>query len=137
MTRSVLSNCYVPVKVAPQGTVEERQSKLVKNRSNGDGEPRTKDTLRRLYLESSILSTHAGSSLVELGHTKIIFLVPFTLHQKQQNYKLCSNEGRHVNFSVSRRGFYFIVHHCYSSLFLKIVLCTNRTAAIFRGRGRV
>jgi exosome complex component MTR3 len=72
MTRSVLSNCYVPVKVVPQGTVEDRQSNLVKNRSNGDGEPRTKETLRRLYLETSILSTHAGSSLVELGHTKIL-----------------------------------------------------------------
>ena len=72
MTRSVLSNCYVPVKVAPQGTVEERQINLVKNRCNGDGKPRTKETLRRLCLETSILSTHAGSSLVELGHTKIL-----------------------------------------------------------------
>lgn len=75
MTKSVLSklsNCYFPVKVVSQTTVEERQAQLVDNRTNGDGEPRTKETLRRLCLETSIMSSRAGSSLVELGHTKVI-----------------------------------------------------------------
>jgi len=28
--------------------------------------------MRRIYLETSVLSSHAGSSLVELGHTKVL-----------------------------------------------------------------
>lgn len=72
MTRCVLTNCYTPVRAVKPTSVEERQTYLVQNRTNGDGEPRTKETLRRLVLETSILTNYAGSSLVELGHTKVL-----------------------------------------------------------------
>ena len=72
MTRCALTNCYTPVRAVKPTTLEERQTYLVQNRTNGDGEPRTKETLRRLVLETSILTNYAGSSLVELGHTKVL-----------------------------------------------------------------
>lgn len=72
MARCVLTNCYTPVKAVKPTTRGERQTYLVQNRTNGDGEPRTKETLRRLVLETSILTNYAGSSLVELGHTKVL-----------------------------------------------------------------
>lgn len=72
MTRCVLTNCYTPVRAVKPTSVEDCQTYLVQNRTNGDGEPRTKETLRRLVLETSILTNYAGSSLVELGHTKVL-----------------------------------------------------------------
>jgi exosome complex component MTR3 len=76
MTRlasSTLSNCYVPLTVSVENkTLEERQAHLIASRSNGDGQSRGPDALRRLCLETSILSNASGSALVELGHTKVL-----------------------------------------------------------------
>mmetsp|Transcript_1996 Transcript_1996/g.3110 ORF Transcript_1996/g.3110 Transcript_1996/m.3110 type:complete len:281 (+) Transcript_1996:197-1039(+) len=75
MTKSsMLSNCYTPVKVAaPSEDGDEGNTPEQQQRTNGDGEPRTNETLRRLCLETSVLSSSKpGSSLVELGHTKIL-----------------------------------------------------------------
>jgi len=70
---SILSNCYVPLTISPEKTTpKEWKDHLVQHRTNGDGESRTKEQLRRLCLETTILSSHAGSSLVELGHTKVL-----------------------------------------------------------------
>ena len=74
MTKSVLSNCYALVRVAAAPEEGEQPTPISFNeRKNGDGETRTNETLRRLCLETSVLSSSKpGSSLVELGHTKII-----------------------------------------------------------------
>lgn len=78
MTRSTaaaLSNCYVPLLSVSSDTsksLKQRQAHLVSTRSNGDGAPRGPLALRRLCLETSVLSTASGSALVELGHTKVL-----------------------------------------------------------------
>ena len=53
-------------------SLEERQAHLIATRSNGDGASRGPLALRRLCLETTILSTASGSALVELGHTKVL-----------------------------------------------------------------
>ena len=77
MTRfnaAALSNCYVPLTVSTSDnkSLEERRKHLIATRSNGDGAARSPLALRRLCLETSILSTASGSALVELGHTKVL-----------------------------------------------------------------
>ena len=74
-TAATLSNCYLPLKVSSSDSnksLEERQAHLISTRSNGDGASRGPLALRRLCLETSILSTASGSALVELGHTKVL-----------------------------------------------------------------
>jgi exosome complex component MTR3 len=73
MTKSALSNCYTPIKVAAATDDDAQPTSTLQDRTNGNGEPRTNETLRRLCLETSVLaSSKPGSSLVELGHTKIL-----------------------------------------------------------------
>mmetsp|Transcript_15925 Transcript_15925/g.24117 ORF Transcript_15925/g.24117 Transcript_15925/m.24117 type:complete len:270 (+) Transcript_15925:174-983(+) len=72
MSNSILSNCYVPLRAAAGEPTKATSTILGNQRTNGDGTSRTKEQLRRICLETSILSSHAGSSLVELGHTKVI-----------------------------------------------------------------
>jgi len=65
---STLSNCYIPIPVATSTA-----QKINPNcRSSGDGTTRTFKSLRRLCLDRSVLAASSGSSLVELGHTKVI-----------------------------------------------------------------
>ena len=59
-----LSNCYIPPRTTPQHDLSIRD--------NGLGESRSGETLRRLCLDTSVLSRADGSSLVELGHTKVM-----------------------------------------------------------------
>lgn len=74
VTAATLSNCYVPLKASSDNSksLEERQAHLISTRSNGDGAKRGPIALRRLCLETSVLSTASGSALVELGHTKVL-----------------------------------------------------------------
>lgn len=63
-----LSNCYTPFPTGYQKAFDSS------NRHSGDGtgETRSSKAIRRLCLDRSILSSSSGSSLVELGHTKVI-----------------------------------------------------------------
>lgn len=77
MTVLTLSNCYTPIVVSLDDssqhlTKQDLQQHLVKNRSNGDGQERSALQLRRLHLAIDISSTALGSSLVELGHSKVL-----------------------------------------------------------------
>jgi len=74
LTAATLTNCYVPLTASSDSSksLEERQAPLIATRSNGDGATRGPLALRRLCLETSILSTASGSALVELGHTKVL-----------------------------------------------------------------
>ena len=71
MTRKTvkLSNCYIPLR---QSVEETKQAS--KKRSSGDGRntERESHSLRRLVIESNVLSLAPGSALVELGHTKVL-----------------------------------------------------------------
>ena len=85
---ATLSNCYVPLTISTdKKTLEERQNELVAERSNGDGASRGPLALRRLCLETSILSNASGSALVELGHTKVLCRVegPSTTESNSSN----------------------------------------------------
>jgi len=72
MSTSILSNCYAPLRATPTDLKKDETVSLADRRTNGDGASRTKEQLRRICLETSVLSSHAGSSLVELGHTKVL-----------------------------------------------------------------
>lgn len=90
LTTATLSNCYVPLPLPPPNTIktrEERQKHLIATRSNGDGGSRGPLALRRLLLETSVLSTASGSALVELGHTKVLCRVegPLTVTDYSTN----------------------------------------------------
>ncbi len=62
-----LSHCYVPLPL-PQRE-EHRSSRKQLVRSDGRS---TTHELRRLCLETSVISNAMGSALVELGHTKVL-----------------------------------------------------------------
>mmetsp|Transcript_10728 Transcript_10728/g.27109 ORF Transcript_10728/g.27109 Transcript_10728/m.27109 type:complete len:312 (+) Transcript_10728:101-1036(+) len=63
---SKLANCYVPL---PLPAKEEKAKATTTTRP--DGRCATHE-LRRLCLETSVISKAMGSSLVELGHTKVL-----------------------------------------------------------------
>lgn len=72
-----LSNCYIPLPTASSisKTGDGRRSIDPNRRSSGDGNlnsTRNSKAIRRLCLDRSILSSSSGSSLVELGHTKVL-----------------------------------------------------------------
>mmetsp|Transcript_10896 Transcript_10896/g.11701 ORF Transcript_10896/g.11701 Transcript_10896/m.11701 type:complete len:352 (-) Transcript_10896:403-1458(-) len=76
-----LSNCYVPLPLPPS-QVENVNNNDKKSFSDENHDNTNKDRrydgrsagheLRRLCLETSVISSALGSSLVELGHTKIL-----------------------------------------------------------------
>ena len=70
-----LSNLYIPAVASTflsESNEQQRRQKLLSNRSNGDGETRSNEGLRKVVLETSVLNGANGSSLVELGHTKVL-----------------------------------------------------------------
>jgi exosome complex component MTR3 len=77
-TAAKLSNCYVPLPLSSLTKVsvskEKTKRKLPTERDSGDGSKTKRDehSLRRLFLESGVIPSAAGSALVELGHTKVI-----------------------------------------------------------------
>ena len=79
LTATALTNCYVPLPVVVEAendvdsTTSDGLWKKKKERSAGDGKTsRDCQSLRYLSLDRSVLSTTDGSSLVEMGHTKIM-----------------------------------------------------------------
>jgi exosome complex component MTR3 len=62
-----LSNCFVPLPISVL-----REEKKPRERDSGDGKTRSNHSLRRLLIESDVLSLAPGSALVELGHTKVL-----------------------------------------------------------------
>lgn len=88
MTTLTLSNCYTPLVVTTPSSSDQQvdpiiqsptgisasaiRSGIVGSRSNGDGQTRSASQLRRLHLAVDISSTALGSSLVELGHSKVL-----------------------------------------------------------------
>lgn len=77
-TAAKLSNCYVPLPLSSLAKVsvskDKGKRKLPTERDSGDGSKtkRSEHALRRLFLESGVIQSAAGSALVELGHTKVI-----------------------------------------------------------------
>ncbi len=69
-----LSHCYVPLPV-PQREDAAAQDSAATARS--DGRSSTHE-LRRLCLETSVISRAMGSALVELGHTKVLVEIQIT-----------------------------------------------------------
>lgn len=76
---SKLSNCYIPLPLSVLTEAKSDEKKRPKERDSGDGgwrsdskASRPNHSLRRLVLESGILSSTPGSALVELGHTKVL-----------------------------------------------------------------
>mmetsp|Transcript_19681 Transcript_19681/g.24271 ORF Transcript_19681/g.24271 Transcript_19681/m.24271 type:complete len:312 (+) Transcript_19681:226-1161(+) len=66
-----LTNCYTPSLKLP---IPKNEFNDPSKRPFGDGtsETRSSKSIRRLYLDRSVLSSSSGSSLVELGHTKVL-----------------------------------------------------------------
>lgn len=77
-TGAKLSNCYEPLPLSSgsklsKSTKDQSKRKLPEKRPSGDGKTtRNEHALRRLFLESNVIPSAAGSALVELGHTKVI-----------------------------------------------------------------
>jgi exosome complex component MTR3 len=77
-TAAKLSNCYVPLPLSSLNKLsvskDKSKRKLPTERDSGDGgeTKRNEHSLRRLFLESGVIQSAAGSALVELGHTKVI-----------------------------------------------------------------
>lgn len=72
-TKTTLTSCYTPTASSSQKHL--LISKSLSTRPDGSGNPnqtRTSNSIRRLCLDRSILSSSTGSSLIELGHTKVI-----------------------------------------------------------------
>lgn len=69
---SKLSNCYVPLPL-PTSTSQEAKKIASESKSSTRSDGRSSGhELRRLFLETSVISRAMGSALVELGHTKIL-----------------------------------------------------------------
>eukprot|EP00537_Pseudo-nitzschia_pungens_P018801 CAMPEP_0172409780 /NCGR_PEP_ID=MMETSP1061-20121228/76543_1 /TAXON_ID=37318 /ORGANISM="Pseudo-nitzschia pungens, Strain cf. pungens" /LENGTH=357 /DNA_ID=CAMNT_0013145945 /DNA_START=143 /DNA_END=1216 /DNA_ORIENTATION=- len=69
-----LANCYVPLPL-PLAEPAPEPASTPSNKGSGDFRPDGRTSgheLRRLCLETSVVSRAAGSALVELGHTKIL-----------------------------------------------------------------
>ena len=68
--KTTLTNCYTPTALKPK-----RRQFTPSSRPCGDGnksDTRSSKAIRRLCLDRSILGSSTGSSIVELGHTKVL-----------------------------------------------------------------
>ena len=68
---ATLSNLYVPLPLPSPKTTYDPHSR----RDSSNSETRSKRTLRQLHLTRSPLSQSTGSSLIELGNTKLLVSV--------------------------------------------------------------
>lgn len=68
-----LSNCYVPLPLSATTTKTESKKRGVRD------DDRQSFELRQLCLETSVLGDALGSSLLELGHTKVICRVSISV----------------------------------------------------------
>jgi exosome complex component MTR3 len=78
MPNLTLSNCYTPLVVDSTTQLAgglDGQVHVERHRTNGDGQPRSAAQLRRLHLAVDVSSSALGSSLVELGHSKVLCCV--------------------------------------------------------------
>jgi exosome complex component MTR3 len=102
-----LSNCYVPLPLPPsaaqnQGNDNNNKSATNSSSSNNNNKRRydgrsAGHELRRMVLETSVITRALGSSLVELGHTKVIAEVQIaaaaTSNNNNSNNKSGNNEA--------------------------------------------
>jgi exosome complex component MTR3 len=100
-----LSNCYVPLPLPPsaaqnQGNDENDNNNNTFAKSTGSSSNNNKrrydgrsagHELRRMVLETSVITRALGSSLVELGHTKVIAEVQIAAAATNNNNKSGSN----------------------------------------------
>ena len=98
-----LSNCYVPLPLPSYSggeTVEEGNSSSSDRRADG----RTAGhELRQLCLETSVISRAMGSSLVELGHTKVLAEVHIAAANMSRN-NAGNNHGSNNNEATNDIG---------------------------------
>jgi len=100
-----LSNCYVPLPLPPSQV--ENVNDNDKKSSDESHDNKRKDRrydgrsagheLRRLCLETSVISSALGSSLVELGHTKILAEVHIAAATTNISNKSSSNNNEANN----------------------------------------
>lgn len=67
-----LSNCYTPLPRPDKVPRLDRKERVLAKRNESCRSP---DALRRLLLESNVISSASGSALVELGNTKVLCIV--------------------------------------------------------------
>ena len=92
-----LSHCYVPLPVPQREDASSKVTKPIRS----DGRSSTHE-LRRLCLETSVISKAMGSALVELGHTKVLAEIqitaakasrPGTASRQQSNNEATTERG--------------------------------------------
>ena len=96
-----LSNCYVPLPLP--GRIEEANADLQSSSSSSSSSKERPDgrsaghELRQLCLETSVISRAMGSSLIELGHTKVLAEVHIAaanlMGSRNNNSKIGNNEA--------------------------------------------
>lgn len=79
-TKTRLSNCYIPLPAKVPSLKINTSSRLsgaiaIQNNDTSIDNTRTSSSLRRVYISRHILSSSTGSSLVEIGHTKVLCAV--------------------------------------------------------------
>ena len=122
-TRAKLSNCYtlLPLPTTLPSPQQAREQHL-KSRDTGEGTERAANELRRLYLESGASAGASdndmaaagptGSSLVELGHTKVVCHV-VVAPTGDDFYSSDSSQG--ITASVQYAPFAYPVDHLVAS----------------------
>jgi exosome complex component MTR3 len=65
-----LSNCYVPLPLP--SSADDSKADPATQSAIGVRQDRSNNELRQLFLETSVIGRALGSSLVELGHTKVL-----------------------------------------------------------------
>ena len=101
-----LSNCYVPLTTTlvdddNDNVVNKKRRSISGGRPSGDMKSERNDSsLRYLCLHRSVLSRSDGSSLVELGHTKVICRVTYgpssllsVRNHSETNYYAAADDG--------------------------------------------
>ena len=79
-TKTRLSNCYTPLPEKVPSLKINTSSRssgaiAIQNNDTTSHNTRTSSSLRRVYISRHILSSSTGSSLIEIGHTKVLCAV--------------------------------------------------------------
>ena len=79
-TKTRLSNCYTPFPDKKPSLKINTSSRLsgaiaIQNNDTSSDNTRSSSSLRRVYISRHILSSSTGSSLIEIGHTKVLCAV--------------------------------------------------------------